>query len=157
MITIKSGNILNTTEDIICQQVNCQGVMGSGLALQIKNRYPEVYVAYKECCNQYSPKQLLGKTQTVKCDDGKYVANLFGQLNYGTKNKQTDYKALKTALDSVFNSITNIDKYKGLSVAIPYGIGCGLGGGDWETVYSFIRELCGYYKCDTVIYKQTKC
>ncbi len=35
MVKIVKGNILNATEDIICQQVNCMGIMGAGLAKQI--------------------------------------------------------------------------------------------------------------------------
>ena len=48
MINIVKGNILNATEDIICQQVNCKGVMGAGLAKQIKEKYPEVFESYSE-------------------------------------------------------------------------------------------------------------
>lgn len=40
------GDILDITEGIICQQVNCMGVMGSGLAKQIKYKYPRVYYEY---------------------------------------------------------------------------------------------------------------
>lgn len=39
MITIKNGNILESTEDIICHQVNCQGYMGGGVARQLANSY----------------------------------------------------------------------------------------------------------------------
>lgn len=35
-------------EIVICHQVNCQGVMGAGLAKQIRIRWPEVYVDYKK-------------------------------------------------------------------------------------------------------------
>lgn len=41
-IEIIEGNILDYKEDIIVQQVNCRGVMGSGLAKQIMNKYPSV-------------------------------------------------------------------------------------------------------------------
>lgn len=40
MIKIINDNILNSTENIICHQVNCKGIMESGLAKQIKYRYP---------------------------------------------------------------------------------------------------------------------
>ena len=47
MIKTVNGNILEATEDIICHQVNCQGVMGSGLAKQIRSKWPSVFADYK--------------------------------------------------------------------------------------------------------------
>lgn len=48
------GDILSKrSEDeltYICQQVNCRGVMGAGLALQIRNKWPVVYRRYLGLC-----------------------------------------------------------------------------------------------------------
>ena len=41
-IPVIRGDILRSDTDIIVQQVNCQGVMGAGLAKQIASQYPEV-------------------------------------------------------------------------------------------------------------------
>ena len=38
MIMEKRGNLLESTEDFIAHQVNCKGVMGAGVAKQIKNK-----------------------------------------------------------------------------------------------------------------------
>lgn len=152
MIKIVEGNILDATEDMICQQVNCKNVMNSGLAKQIKENYPEVEKAYHEVCDTKKPKDLLGLAQIVYCLDGKHVVNIFGQLNYGRGKLQTDYKALGAGLDSVFLSVTS-GKHKGQSVAVPYGIGCGLGGGDWDIVYRLIKLVSDYYGCDVTIYQ----
>ncbi len=46
MIKIIDGNLFDTKAKIIAHQVNCRGVMGSGVALQIKERYPYVYEMY---------------------------------------------------------------------------------------------------------------
>lgn len=151
MIKIIPGNILDATEDIICHQVNCQNVMNSGLAKLIKEKYEVVEEAYRYICDQHTPKQLLGRAQIVKCDDGKYVANIFGQLKYGRDKQYTDYKAFSDGLSSVFTSTTT-GGYKGKTIAIPYGIGCGLGGGDWNTVYQLIEAIAELYKQDVTIY-----
>lgn len=45
-VVIKEGNVFDSDADIICHQVNCQGVMGSGVAKEVRERYPEVYYAY---------------------------------------------------------------------------------------------------------------
>ena len=58
MIKIVKGNLLDATEDIIAHQVNCMGVMGSGLAKQIRNKYPEVYANYKDYLKNYKGKIL---------------------------------------------------------------------------------------------------
>ena len=44
---IIEGDITLESSGLIIQGVNCQGAMGSGIALAIKNRWPEVYDAYK--------------------------------------------------------------------------------------------------------------
>jgi len=80
MIKIIEGNILNAKEDIICHQVNCKKVMGSGLAKQIRDKYPNVYEEYVNLINwakeEYKrgfskKKSLLGSIQFVNCSDGK--------------------------------------------------------------------------------------
>ena len=53
MITYKKGNLLNSNCDIIVHQVNCQKVMGSGIAKQIRDRWPEVFVRYEEYINYF--------------------------------------------------------------------------------------------------------
>ena len=50
---VVTGNVLDSNADVIIHQVNCQGVMGSGVAKQVKDRYPVVYEMYKAKCNEY--------------------------------------------------------------------------------------------------------
>lgn len=47
MIKSIKGNILNVTEGIIVQQVNCHGIMGAGLAKQIRDKWPSAYDSYQ--------------------------------------------------------------------------------------------------------------
>lgn len=46
------GNIWNTKCQTLVNTVNCEGVMGAGLALEAKLRYPEMYKKYKEHCDK---------------------------------------------------------------------------------------------------------
>ena len=48
MIKIFDGDILNASEYILAHQVNCMGIMGSGIAKQIKDKYPEVFEQYRK-------------------------------------------------------------------------------------------------------------
>ena len=125
-------DIFNTVDDIIVHQVNCQGVMGSGIAKQVKALYPRVFNAYVEYCKK---SNILG-TSLIVYDRGKYIANVFGQYNYGN-GLQTNYNALSSGLKEVYTFAKN----NLLSVAIPYKIGCGLGGGDWNVVSKIIESI----------------
>lgn len=144
MITIVKGDILEASENIIGHQVNCQGVMGAGLAKQIRNKYPIVYKRYKDECDSVHPMILLGRTQFVPIGERKVVANLYGQLNYGRKEgiRYTDYLGLYNALKSLRESAEASD----ITIALPYGIGCGLAGGEWDKVYKMIEAVFeGYH------------
>jgi len=145
MIKIIKGNILNAKEDVICHQVNCKGVMGSGLAKQIRNKYPEVFNEYKYILNTCGSQ--LGHCQMVLCSDGKSVANLFAQDGYGTDRRYTDYDYLKQSLQQLLI----VAKENNLTIAIPYNLGCGLAGGDWNIVYKIIKDVFEDY--DVTIYK----
>lgn len=127
---LKQGNV-----DIICHQTNTKGVMGAGIALQIKNTYPEVFKKYKMYCREYGDR-LLGKVLFVNCNDGKVVANLFGQSGYGTGFRQTDYAALEKSISSLARVAAKVNK----SVGFPYKIGCDLAGGDWNIVSKIIEK-----------------
>lgn len=45
-ITYQDGNIFDSDAKIICHQVNTYGVMGAGIAAEVKERFPEVYTEY---------------------------------------------------------------------------------------------------------------
>lgn len=163
MIIHKKCNIFESGADIICHQVNCRGVMGSGLAKQVRERYPIVYEEYLKWCDENSPEELLGKSQYVPLVPmtdvaiGKYeqgdlmgIINIFGQLNYGYNGKcYTDYKALR-------HSLTNVHTFCKLYafnpvLAFPYKFGCARGGGDWEIVSEMIAEIfadCIVFICE---------
>ena len=47
MIKHIKRDIFKSGADLICHQVNCQGVMGSGIAKQVREKYPKVYKEYK--------------------------------------------------------------------------------------------------------------
>lgn len=136
------ADILKATENIIVHQVNELGVMGAGLALQIKNKYPKVYAKYKEVAN----KDCLGKIQLIKINDNQYICNMFSQRGISRTHRTTDYELFKQCIDTLAKYAHD----NNLTVAIPYKIGCGLAGGDWEIVEHIIRIKLP----DAVIYKK---
>ena len=119
MVKYIKGDILNVTEGIIVQQVNCKGVMGAGLAKQIRDKWPSVYDRYLDKV-YYSPKNedLLGTTAWNKVDTNLFVASIFGQYDYGHGTKFTIYPALFKGLDYVFG-MAETDQ---IPVYIPKGL-----------------------------------
>ncbi|KRE20122.1 macro domain-containing protein [Bacillus safensis] len=151
MIKTVNGNILEASEDIICHQVNCKGVMGAGLAKQIKSKYPNVFKDYKQLCTEQGD-DLLSSVQLITTKDGKTIANLFAQAGYGRTRKQTDYDALRSCFQHLKDTVTQSpEEKKQTSIAIPYGIGCGLAGGDWTIVEEMIEEVLG--DCEVTVYR----
>ena len=146
MIKIVEGNLLEAKEKYICHQVNCQGVMGSGVALQIKNKYPQAYEDYKTLCDE-ADSYFLGYAQYVRIEsDNKWIINLFGQDKYGYGKRQTNYIALTKAIIDVLDYVYS-------DIAIPYKMGCDRGGADWNKLYSILEVLAEDFEHDIVIYK----
>lgn len=141
MITAKEGNLLDSGCDIICHQVNCKGVMGSGLAKQVKEKFPEVYNCYLQSCSKKAPSQLLGHVDIVViCNKKPFgVANLYAQDGYGTDKQYTDYKALESCLNQV--KLCADCHTESCRIGLPYKLGCGLAGGNWEIVYNIINKV----------------
>lgn len=141
---VKQGNILECNENIIVHQVNTQGIMGGGVARQLANRYINLEKEYSEFCKLYNNdyNKLKGKVFKIMLE-GKIIMNMFSQK----ENFDTDYEAMKIALEE----IKEYAKSFKLSVAIPYGIGCGIANGDWNIVYKIIEEVFNDY--DVTLYR----
>ena len=151
-----NGDILTPVKNpekemvVVCQQVNCKGVMGKGLARRIKNRFPRVFELYRERCNALGSKNL-GKIHLCSCllSSGYIIANIFGQDRLGKGKCFTDYNALKKA----FSSLSHMEN---TVIRIPYKMGCGLGGGDWNIVKSLIKSELVNKGCKVEIWHKEK-
>ena len=130
------GDILDVKAGIICQQVNCMGKMGAGLALAIRNKWPVVYQDYMKAYKngQLTPGYVI--LSAIDHHNRLYVASLCGQLHYGRDKQYTIYSAVEECL----SKIATFNK-ENLSVYIPYGMGCGLAGGSWSTVSDMISRI----------------
>lgn len=149
-VNIVQGDILQAETDVIIHQVNCQGVMGAGLALQIRLKYPDVYKHYQQYCTRYpNSKDMLGHIQSICVgnDPLLYIVNLFAQDGLGYGWRFTNYDALKLCLVQV-----NI-RFKSKRIAVPYKMSCGLAGGDWNVVSKLIEDTLT--DCKVTYYKYT--
>lgn len=141
MIKEIKGNILDTHCKLIAHGVNCQGVMGSGVAKALYEKWPEVKEDYLAYVNNYktTADALLGRVVPIKTTDNKIVYNCFTQQNYGYDGKQVylSYEALHEVLLTLLICIENRNETE---IAIPK-IGCGLAGGNWEKVKELIETV----------------
>lgn len=153
MLKFEKGNIITGGYPIFCQQVNCKGVMGAGLAKQIRDKYPLVYTDYKELCDTHKGS-LLGHIQLVHMSglNGRICVNMFAQEGYGRDKRYTDYDAFKNCLNALAKSL-NCYSVEGHyhTVALPYGIGCGLAGGDWYIIKGMLEDFSTKVKQKVVI------
>ena len=141
MINYINANLLNSDCNFICHQVNCQGKMGSGVAKQIRDRWPEVYTNYARVVDS----KMLGSVQILYIEDANIpyqcVVNMFAQKFYGYDGRRyTSYDAFWNCLNELKNKIP-----KNSTIAFPYKIGCGLGGANWEIIEKMIDVVFADY------------
>lgn len=147
MVKLVNGDLLDAKETYIVHQVNCYGMMGKGIALQIKNRYPDIFRRYQDYCNEHKVKNLIGRLLLIPTDDGKVICNLFGQERFGYGKQYTDIAALSKAMNSLAKIVPTNEP-----IAMPYMIGCGNGGADWNIVHQLIQDI--FKKHTVVLYKR---
>ena len=121
--------------------------MGSGIAKQIRDKWPKVFIRYKEYMNYFynmglapCSRNYLGQMQLVKVADDRYVANFFSQDKYLPRGIcHTDYDAFRWCCEKLRNHIDDYGLQDGV-IGFPYKIGCGLAGGDWSIISNIIEE-----------------
>ncbi|AHX01073.1 hypothetical protein M316_0008 [Nitrincola phage 1M3-16] len=129
---LKQGEV-----DYIIHQVNCQGVMGSGLAKSIKREFPRHFKTYMSICEGAEHVQILLGSSFLR----DRVIGVFGQNFYGTRSRHTNYAALCSGIALALKACNERKDYEKYSIGIPYKLGCGLGGGDWEVVALLINDI----------------
>ena len=141
-MTVSVGNILDIKEGVIIQQVNAQGVMGSGIAKAIRDKWPVVWDEYsdeiKSCPSDTESRARLGSVIITQVEPEVLVANLVGQQFYGRHEprhapRYTSYDAL----DIAFTKLAGL--LYGLEMTLHYPLlGADRGGAHWPTVKSII-------------------
>lgn len=133
MIEFVDGDFFDYDADIRINTVNCVGVMGAGVALAFKNKYPKMFKEYaKEC----KAKQITPGNPSV-WKEGDMFSKGIEIINFPTKDhwrKPSEYEYIESGLLWLSNYLK--DK-SGLTVTLP-ALGCGHGGLDWNKVKQLI-------------------
>lgn len=153
MIKIVDGDLFSVKSGIICHQCNCKGVMGSGVALQVKQKYPRVFDSYRK--DFEAGLLTLGHVNFATTDfsskNPKVIANMCAQDGYGYDGgTYTDYIAFQECLRKVVK-FANQEYYVKPTIALPFKIGCDRGGADWDIIYRDIETILADF--EVTIYK----
>lgn len=128
------GNLFDSKAEVLVNPVNCVGVMGKGLALAFKQKFPRAYEAYKAHCSQklFLPGNLFW---TAHSSDPylKYIVHFPTKIHWRDKSKLS---FIEEGCDALVNFITHESIH---SIAIP-ALGCGEGGLDWKDVKEILIE-----------------
>ena len=147
--------------NVIAHSCNCQNVMGGGIAKQIKDRYPQAFEADTErWSNEYNDGG------NWRCQIGDYskaviethgtnsphartnlshstIYNLYTQSGYSTSKREVNYeyfwKAMKAMQEDLLFNQHELNTRQ--VVGVPYGISCGLAGGNWKIIKAIIEDI----------------
>jgi O-acetyl-ADP-ribose deacetylase (regulator of RNase III) len=128
------GNLFNTDCNFIVHGCNSHGVMGSGVAKIVKEKYPEAYTDY---INKFKFSGLkLGDIQVVPCKS-KTIINAITQENYGRDGSRfVSYDAVADCMEKINELFYMVPNG---TLAMPK-IGAGLGGGNWNIIAAIIEN-----------------
>ena len=136
-IAIAKGDLLDMNDDFIGHQCNCVTRNARGLAESIFTKYPYA--------NDYHRERKVG-TYHIHGNGSRgqrWVVNLFGQYRPGDSPIEREQRItwLRTALESFLHHVS----HRKVTLGLPYLIGCGLAGGDWNVYYAMLQELASHY------------
>ena len=122
MIIETSGDLLLSNADILVNPVNCVGIMGKGLALQFKQKYPKNFTEYAAYCRK---KNLQPGQFFLTKETNKIILNLATKNHWSNTSYILDIDIGLAAISDYLSANPH------LSIAIP-AIGCGLGQLSWS-------------------------
>ena len=133
MLTYRQGNLLEADVDAVVNTVNTVGVMGKGIALMFKDRYPENYRTYAAACK--AGQVMTGRMLVIatgELNGPRYI------INFPTKRHWRQPSRLEWIAEGLADLQRVVREHDIRSLALP-PLGCGNGGLDWEAVRPLIE------------------
>ena len=138
MVKVEKGKtIFDSNAQTLVNTINCVGIMGKGLALEFKNRYPAMFDKYKSFCDKGVFKP--GVLWIYKADDGKWILNFPTKVDWRNPSEMS-------YLEEGLKKFVEIWKDKGItSIAFPL-LGCTNGGLNPDDVIPLMEKYLS--QCD---------
>ena len=131
-VTIVSGDLLRSRKQALVNTVNTVGVMGKGIALAFKKRYPEMFGDYVQRCER--GEVTLGRPYVVAAEDHLIV-------NFPTKGHWRAVSRLADIVAGLEYLEAHYKEWGITSIAVP-PLGCGNGQLEWDVVGpTLVRHL----------------
>ena len=133
MLTLINGDLFASLADALINPINTHGVMGKGLALEFKRRYPRNFAAYKAAFERGELE--VGRMFSVPTGvlAPRYI------VNFPTKQHWRNPSKLEYVKQGLVALVQEISRLELESIAVP-ALGCGLGGLEWEDVLPIIKR-----------------
>ena len=126
------GDLLETAIKHIIHGCNSHGVMRSGVANVIREKYPAAFQDYNDSYNSYGLD--LGAIIVSVQDDGKVIHNAITQKDYGR-----DPSRVYVSYWAIAEVFRKINQWGIKEIALPM-IGAGLANGDWKVISGIIEN-----------------
>jgi O-acetyl-ADP-ribose deacetylase (regulator of RNase III)/uncharacterized protein YwgA len=123
--TVKVGDILASQAQTLVNTVNCVGVMGKGIALEFKKRFPDMFEDYVRRCKRGEVR--LGRPYLYRPMWGPWV------LNFPTKDSWRSVSRLSDIVSGLIYLEKHVEEWGITSIAVP-PLGCGNGQLEWRVV-----------------------
>ena len=133
MIELHHGDLLEAPAEALVNAINTEGVMGKGIALQFRRKYPEMFRAYEKACKAGEVR--LGHMHIFDLGTPggpRWIVNFPTKGHWRERSRMGDIETGLTDLSA------QIAKLGIKSIAMP-ALGCGNGGLDWTTVRPLIE------------------
>jgi O-acetyl-ADP-ribose deacetylase (regulator of RNase III) len=136
MIKETTANLFEAKAEALINAVNCVGVMGKGIALQFKQKFPADYFnAYKLACQ--NGELAIGNVQVYELKNAR--TNPHYIINFPTKRHWREQSRIADIERGLQSLVKAVELYGINSIAMP-ALGCGLGGLDYAEVKPLIEK-----------------
>lgn len=152
---IEKGDLLQSKADFIAHQCNCITTKSKGLSSLIFEKFP-----YADIYSSRTKPDKLGTI--IVCGSGqdndpaqRYIINMLAQYYPGSSRYPRDSEERRlAAFQQCLDQIVQIPNISGKCIAFPYGIGCGLAGGNWEKYENILSDwsCCVKEKYDIIVH-----
>src|SRR4030067_1858195 len=134
MVKVLIGDLFESKAQTWVNTVNCVGVMGKGVALEFKNRFPDMYEDYVVRCKRGEVR--LGRPYLFKRLVPPWI------LNFPTKDHWRSVANLKSIIEGLEYLLRHYRDWGIQSLAVP-PLGCGQGQLEWRIVGPTLYRLLG--------------